>query len=208
MVQALSYVGVATFAITGALAAIERRFDLVGVVILATVTAVGGGSVRDVVAGIIPPSSLTDEPQLWTAIVIGLAVFVAHRRLPTGRLLYAFDTVSLGIFAALGAQRGLDVGFGLLGTVFAGGVSGVGGGIIRDILSGAVPGVLYRNGDFYATAAVAGAVCTYLLYDLQPVAAVFVGALVSVGVRIGSRLAGLELPMPRSHPGGRSEHDT
>jgi uncharacterized membrane protein YeiH len=193
----LSYVGVVTFAITGALAGIEKRFDIVGVIILAGVTAVGGGSVRDVVAGIIPPTALTDEAQLWLPIVVGAVVFVTHRRLPTGRLLYVFDTLSLGLFTALGAQRGLQVDFGFLGTLFAGGVSGVGGGIIRDVLSGSVPGVLYRSGDLYASAAVAGAACTYLLHDVNTTAALLVGVAVTVTVRAGSRLAGLQLPVPR-----------
>jgi uncharacterized membrane protein YeiH len=195
--QILSYLGIVTFAITGALVGIEKRFDIVGVIILAGVTAVGGGSVRDLVAGVIPPTALTDELQLWLPVLVGALVFATHQRLATGRLLYLFDTLSLGLFAALGAQRGLQVGFGFLGTVFAGGVSGVGGGIIRDVLSGAIPGVLYRSGDFYASAAVAGAACTYLLYGLHPTAALLVGATVAVGVRAGSRVAGLQLPVPR-----------
>lgn len=187
-----------TFAITGALVGTEKRFDIVGVIILACVTAVGGGSVRDVVAGIIPPTALTDEPQLWTAIIVGAIVFVIHRWVSTIRVLYVFDTLSLAIFAALGAERGIQADFGFLGAVFAGGVSGVGGGIIRDLLSGAVPGVLYRSGDFYATAAVAGAATTYLLYAIHPVVALLIGAAVTVAVRAGSRLFGLELPLPRT----------
>ena len=196
----LSYLGVITFAVTGALAGIEKRFDVVGIVVLACVTAVGGGSIRDVIAGLIPPAAITDELQLWTAILVGLAVFILHRRPPTGRMLYLFDTLSLALFAALGAQRGIQVDLGFLGTVFAGGVSGVGGGIIRDLLTGAVPGVLYRNGDFYATAAVAGAACTYWLYGISPVLALLAGAGVTVAVRVGSRLAGLSLPVPRDEP--------
>lgn len=195
--QALNYLGVITFAITGALAAIEKRFDLVGVVILACVTAVGGGSVRDLTTGIIPPTSLTDEPQLWTAIGVGVLVFLVHNHLATGRWLYVFDTMSLAIFAALGAERGIQADLGFLGTVFAGGVSGVGGGIIRDLLAGEVPGVLYRSGDFYATAALAGATVTALVYETEPTVGLLAGALVTVAVRAGSRLAGLELPLPR-----------
>jgi uncharacterized membrane protein YeiH len=72
--QVLSYLGVVTFAITGALAGIEKRFDIVGVIILAGVTAVGGGSVRDLVAGVVPPTALTDELQLWLPIAVGALV--------------------------------------------------------------------------------------------------------------------------------------
>jgi uncharacterized membrane protein YeiH len=194
----LVYIGTVTFAVTGALAAVRKRFDLVGVLVLAAVTAVGGGSIRDVVAGMIPPASLQDESLLWIVFLAGLVVFLLHRFVPTGRTLYAFDTVSLGIFAALGAERGIEVGFGFWGTVFAGAVSGVGGGVIRDVLSGEVPGVMYRSGDLYASAAAIGAATLYLLHAATPTAALLAGAGVAITVRVGSRLAGLRLPVPRT----------
>ncbi len=198
MEQLLVYVGTVTFAVTGALAAVRKRFDLVGVLILAAVTAVGGGSIRDVVAGIIPPASLLDETLLWVVFSAGLAVFLLHRFVPTGRTLYAFDTISLGLFAALGAQRGIEVGFGFWGTVFAGAISGVGGGVIRDVLSGEVPGVMYRSGDLYASAAAIGAATLYLLHGIEPTVALLTGAGLTIAIRIGSRLAGLRLPVPRT----------
>ena len=191
-----------TFAITGALVGIQKRFDVVGILILAVVTAVGGGSIRDIVAGVTPPVALTDEILLWLPFLVGLGVFLLHRlskrRWTTTRLLYGFDTVSLGLFAALGAERGLQIGFGLWGVVFAGAISGVGGGIIRDVLSGEVPGVMYRSGDFYASAAVAGSLVTFALHGVAPMTAVVSGAVVTVMVRVGSRVAGLRLPVPRS----------
>jgi uncharacterized membrane protein YeiH len=196
--QVLVSVGTVTFAVTGALVAVRKGFDLVGVLILAAVTAVGGGSIRDVVAGIIPPASLLDEVLLWTVFVTGLLVFALHRFVPTGRTLYAADTISLGLFAALGAERGIEVGFGFWGTVFAGAVSGVGGGVIRDLLSGEVPGVLYRSGDLYASAAAVGAASLYLLHGTEPTVALLVGAALTIAVRVGSRLAGLQLPVPRT----------
>lgn len=196
----LVYAGTVTFAVAGGLAAVEKRFDLIGVLILAGVTAIGGGSIRDVMAGIIPPTSLTTEPLLWTVFATGLAVFLLHRFVPTGRTLYLADTLSLGIFAALGAERGIDVGFGFWGVVFAGAISGVGGGAIRDVLRGEVPGVLYRSGDLYASAAAIGAAVTFALHPLEPTVAVVVGALVTMAVRVGSRLVGLELPVPRTDP--------
>lgn len=214
MEQALVYAGTITFAVTGALVGVQKRFDVVGVLILAVVTAVGGGSIRDIIAGITPPTALTDEVLLWLPFLVGLAVFaldrLASRRRTTSRsatrsatrtttrLLYGFDTVSLGLFAALGAERGLQIGFGLWGVVFAGAISGVGGGIIRDVLSGDVPGVMYRSGDFYASAAAAGALVTFALHGVSPTASVVAGAVVAMGIRIGSRLAGLRLPVPRS----------
>lgn len=208
LLDVLVWVGTITFAVTGGLQAVEKRFDLVGVLVLSTVTAVGGGSVRDVLSGRIPPPALTNEPLLWAIAATALAVFFLHRFLPTGRTLYLFDTVSLGLFAALGAQTGLDLGFGFWGTVFAGAVSGVGGGIIRDVLSGEVPGVLYRSGDFYASAAAAGAATVFALQGpLGTDGALLAGALAAVTIRVGSRLAGLALPVPRT-PGGEVHEAT
>lgn len=193
----LVLLGTITFAVSGALTAVRKRFDIVGVLVLAFVTAIGGGSIRDVIAGIVPPASLTDEPLLWAVFVTGLGVFALHRYLPEGRTLYVFDTASLAIFAALGAQRAVEVGFGFWGTVFAGAVSGVGGGIIRDLLTGEIPVVLYRSGDFYASAAAAGAAVTGLLMPVDPLIAVGAGIAATVVVRVGSRLAGVNLPVPR-----------
>jgi uncharacterized membrane protein YeiH len=196
--QVLVYVGTVTFAVTGALVAIEKRYDIIGVLVLAAVTAIGGGSIRDLVVGNIPPASLTNEPLLWAVFATGLLVFALHRFVSNGPAIYLLDTLALGLFAALGAERGIDAGFGFWGTVFAGAISGVGGGIIRDVLAGEVPGVLYRSGDFYATAAAVGAAVTFLLHGLSPSIALVVGAAVAIVLRGGSRLAGLNLPVPRT----------
>lgn len=198
LLDALVVLGTITFAATGALTAVERRFDLVGVVVLAVVTAVGGGSIRDVLSGTIPPPALTDEVLLTAIVLTGLGVSVFHRAVPTGRALYALDTLALGLFAALGAERGISIGLGFWGTVFAGAISGVGGGIIRDVLTGAVPGILYRSGDLYASAAAAGAATVFLLAPVDPTLALVAGAVVTIGLRVGSRLAGVSLPVPRT----------
>ncbi|MEX2627883.1 MAG: TRIC cation channel family protein, partial [Ilumatobacteraceae bacterium] len=115
-------VGTITFAVSGALTAVNKRFDVIGVLVLAFVTAVGGGSIRDVIAGIVPPASLNNEPLLWAIFVTGLLVFALHHHLPQGRTLYVFDATSLAIFAALGTQQAAAVGFGFWGVVFAGAV--------------------------------------------------------------------------------------
>lgn len=199
LLDALVYAGTITFAVAGALQAVQKRFDLVGVLVLAAVTAIGGGSIRDLLAGVIPPPALTNEPLLWAIFLTGTVVFLTHRWLSEGTALYAFDTASLAIFAALGAERGLEVGFGFWGTVFAGVVSGVGGGMIRDVLSGEIPGILYRSGDFYASAAAGGAVVVFLAHALDPSLALLGGAATTIVLRVGSRMARLSLPVPRSY---------
>lgn len=200
--EVLVWLGTLTFAATGALVAVRLRFDLLGVLVLAAVTAVGGGSIRDVLVGILPPTTLQDEALLWGVAFVGVSVFFLHRYLRAeGRLLYSLDTLGLALFAALGAERGLSSGLGMWGVIFTGAVSGVGGGVLRDLLTGQVPGILYRNGDFYASAAASGALAVYLLYDAHPGLAVIAGVLTTLTLRLGSRLLGLKLPVPRTPDG-------
>ncbi len=205
LLEALVWAGTITFAATGALVAVEKRFDLMGVLILAAVTAVGGGSIRDVLAGRIPPPALTNEGLLWAIAATALLVFVAHRLVPEGRALYVLDTLSLALFAALGASTGLEIGFGFWGTVFAGAVSGTGGGVIRDVISGDVPGILYRSGDFYATAAAVGAAVVFLTDPFAPGLALILGALTVILVRVGSRVVGVRLPVARGQDWGPAQ---
>ncbi len=202
LVDLLVWIGTLTFAATGALIALRKRFDLIGVLVLASATAIGGGSIRDVIVGVLPPSNFTNEPLLWVVAATALAIFfLPHRIREESRLLYVLDTVGLAIFAALGAERGVQYGMGMWGTVFAGAVSGVGGGVLRDVLSGKVPGIFYRFGDFYASAAALGALSYYFVSFLSPSWALGVGTLVTVVVRLGSRLLKLKLPVPRGMEG-------
>jgi uncharacterized membrane protein YeiH len=196
-IEVLVWVGTITFAATGALAALEKRFDLIGVLVLGAVTAIGGGSVRDLMVGEVPTSALRNEPLLWAIASTSLLVFVLHRHITQHRLLYGLDTVSLAVFAALGAERGIAAGLGFWGVVFIGAVSGVGGGMIRDLLTGEIPRVLYRAGDLYASAAAAGASVVYLMWPIGPFPAIALGASLAAGTRLASRLLGLSVPSPR-----------
>ncbi|MFN2322527.1 MAG: trimeric intracellular cation channel family protein [Trueperaceae bacterium] len=199
MLDVLVWIGVLTFAVSGALVAVRQRFDLIGALVLAAVTAIGGGSIRDVVVGSLPPASFTNEPLLWAVAIAAVTTFFVHRRLRLASgWLDALDTLGLAIFAALGAERGLTFGLGLWGTVFAGAVSGVGGGVLRDVLTGQVPGIFYRAGDFYASAAAFGALLTFLTYGINPDFALIVGIVGTAGLRLGSRWLKLELPVPRA----------
>ncbi|MFA5551762.1 MAG: TRIC cation channel family protein [Trueperaceae bacterium] len=198
LVDVLVWVGTLTFAATGALVALRKRFDLIGVLVLASVTAIGGGSIRDIIVGRLPPTNFTNEPLLWVVAATALLIFLLpHAVREESRLLYVLDTLGLAVFAALGAERGVEYGMGMWGTVFAGAVSGVGGGVLRDVLSGKVPGIFYRFGDFYASAAALGALAFYFVSFLSPAWALAAGVLVTAVVRIGSRLLKLRLPVPR-----------
>lgn len=197
----VGWVATLTFAASGALIGVQKRFDLVGIIVLAGVTAVGGGSIRDIVVGSLPPQAFRNEPMLWAVLGISLLVWrFYHRTSPLERPIYYLDTLGLGLFAALGAERGLTFGLGFWGCLFAGTVSGVGGGVLRDVLAGEVPGIFYRNRDLYATAAAAGAATVYVIYFFFPALSalsVLLGAAVTISLRLSSRWLGLRLPTPR-----------
>ncbi|KGQ21883.2 trimeric intracellular cation channel family protein [Thermus filiformis] len=198
MVEALVWLGTWVFALSGALKGVEKGFDLLGVLVLATVTAVGGGSIRDVLVGTLPPRALTHEPLLWSVALVGLLTFRFHPRVQAlERPLYYLDTLGLGLFAALGAERGISAGLGPFGVALAGALSGVGGGVLRDLLAGEVPVILYRAGDLYASAALLGAFVVYVLHPLSPEGALLAGSLATVFLRVFGRRLGLRLPTPR-----------
>jgi uncharacterized membrane protein YeiH len=140
----LDLLGVFVFGLSGAALAIERRLDLFGILVLAIVTALGGGWVRDVLLGATPPASLQDERYLTVAGAAGLVAFVAAGRL--GRIASAvlvLDAAGLGLFVATGTAKALDYGLGPVAAVLLGCVTGIGGGIARDVLVRDVPVVLY-----------------------------------------------------------------
>ena len=198
MLEVFIWLGTITFAVSGTLVAVQKRFDIIGALVLASVSAVGGGAIRDIVVGSLPPASLRNETLAWVVALSSVATFYLHRFIRAeGRLLYSLDTVGLAIFAALGAEQGIAFDLGMWGTIFMGAISGVGGGVLRDVLSGQIPGIFYRSGDFYATAAAAGALTVYLLHDLNANLAVIAGILLTLVMRVGSRVLGLRLPVSR-----------
>jgi uncharacterized membrane protein YeiH len=198
MLETLIWIGTITFAASGALTAVTQRFDLIGVLVLASVTAVGGGAIRDILVGKLPPASLQNETLLWVVFATALLTFFFHRYIKRlGRLPYILDTLGLALFAALGAQQGLTYGLGFWGVVFIGTVSGVGGGVLKDVLSRQIPVIFYRSGDFYASAAAVGSGAVFLLQPIDANLALLAGVATTILMRVGSRFFGLTLPVPR-----------
>lgn len=141
LLDLLAWAGLIAFGLSGALVAVQKRFDLVGIIVLTGVTAIGGGAIRDVLVGSLPAGSLRNEAVLWLVFLLALLVWRFYRRL--GRLerpIYYFDTFGLGLFAALGAERALAFGLGFWGCVFVGTVSGVGVGFFATCWQGKSPG--------------------------------------------------------------------
>jgi uncharacterized membrane protein YeiH len=180
LARVLDLLGVGVFAVSGALAAGRTRLDLFGVFVLAAVTAIGGGTVRDLLLGRHPLVWLTDGTYLGvivTAVAITFA-YVRWRRPPLSSLLVA-DAFGLALFSVAGAQIAQASGLPAVAVVVLGTLTGVGGGVIRDVLSAEIPFVL-RRGNLYASTVIVG-VSAYL-------------ALESVGVpRQAASLAGMAL---------------
>ena len=205
MLDVLSYFGTAIFAVSGALRAGEHKMDLFGVLVVAAVTAIGGGTLRDLLLD--QPVAWVDEPgQLVAALGAGLATFLLARRrpLPTNtRLFLVADAIGLATFAAVGSQIADLAGASIVAVVVIATINAVAGGVIRDILCADVPLVLREQ--IYASAAVVG---SFVYLGVVEVGATRSTALVVCGVlvlvlRLASLRAGVELPtMQRPPPPG------
>ncbi|QNI38545.1 trimeric intracellular cation channel family protein [Edaphobacter sp. 4G125] len=149
--------GVAVFAVEGALDAIRAELDILGLLVIAFTTALGGGLLRDLMIGAIPPNSVRDWRYPATAFLGGGVVFFFYQlfqQVPQG-LMITLDAAGLALFTVAGAGKAMEFGINPLLSVLMGAVTAVGGGTIRDILLNRVPGVL--QADVYAAAALAGA---------------------------------------------------
>nr|WP_271213842.1 TRIC cation channel family protein [Rhodococcus wratislaviensis]GLK41112.1 membrane protein [Rhodococcus wratislaviensis] len=153
----LDLVGTFAFALNGALTAVRAvRLDIVGVVTLGMITALGGGAVRDFLLDALPPATFVDLRYLAVAAAGALIAFGLSFRLERLAMpINVLDAIGLSVFAVLGAHKALELGFGVVQAVIVGTITGVGGGTIRDVLIGRIPTVL--RSELYAIPAVTGA---------------------------------------------------
>src|SRR6476659_7619447 len=163
----LIMIGVFAFALSGALLAVRQKFDIVGMAVLATVTAVGGGVIRDVLIGDIPPAALTDPWSLLLPLVATVLTFFFHPRVARmGRTVQLFDAIGLGVFCATATTKAAAAGISPIAAVLLGTITGVGGGSLRDLLAGQTPSVLRQDSQLYVTPAIAGSVLVAVAYPL------------------------------------------
>ncbi len=155
-IQILDLFGTMAFAVTGAFKAIEHGSDIVGIIILATITGVAGGVLRDIVFGRIPPLAITNPLYLMITVITGIALFFLYRALKRHwNLFLKFDAIGLGVFTVIGATFAYNlVGLNFLAMAFAGVLTAIGGGILRDVFVNEVPIVLIK--ELYASASFVG----------------------------------------------------
>jgi uncharacterized membrane protein YeiH len=184
----LDLFGVAVFAVTGALAAGKKKMDLFGVVVLALATALGGGTLRDVILGAYPVFWISDPTYIFvgTAAAISIFVLARFRRPPVKTLAFA-DAFGLAVFTVIGTGKAISLGVAGSIAVIMGVMTGVAGGIIRDILSDEIPLVL--KAEIYATASLCGAITFAVLTKHFP--SVLMPAPAAIIVILGLRLAAI-----------------
>ena len=190
----LDFLGTIAFAMTGALKAVRGRMDIFGVMVLALATAIGGGTFRDLLLR--RPVFWLDEPAyVLLSLVAAAFVFLLYRWVAREeQLVLVLDAIGLGVFTAIGAMKAHESGVGAVGVVTLACMTGVGGGLLRDLLANDVPVVLRE--EVYASASIAGALLFWYVLQLggPPFAAIAAATVLTVTIRMVSMLRKWRLP--------------
>jgi uncharacterized membrane protein YeiH len=195
----LDLAGTFVFALSGAMAGVKRKLDVFGVLVLSFAAANTGGVTRDVIIGAVPPAAISDWRYVGVSLMAGLLTFyfpsaVKQRWNPV----LVFDAAGLALFAVSGAKKALEYGLNPVTATLLGMLTGIGGGMARDILLSDIPAVL--RADLYAVAALLGAAIVvggYVL-GLPPGLAALVGAALCFGLRVLAMKRGWHLPVART----------
>lgn len=198
LVVVLDLCGTFVFALSGGLLGVKQDFDVFGVLVLSFVAANFGGITRDIIIGVHPPPGIGDWRYILVPVLAGLATFQWGGRIRRMReYVLVLDAGGLALFAVSGAQKSLDFHLGPLTAVVLGMLTGIGGGMMRDLLANEVPSVL--RGDVYAVAAAAGAAVVVIGRELQfsATADALVGAALCFAIRMFAIRRGWQLPVSR-----------
>ena len=187
---ALDILGTVAFAVTGAFKAIENKADIVGIVILATITGVAGGTIRDIVLGRFPPNSIMDPSYVVITVITGIILFFLYSKLKKHwNVFLKFDAIGLGVFTVIGATFAYNLfGLNFLAMVLAGMLTAVGGGILRDVFVNQVPIVFVK--ELYASASFIGAVAFYFILAVG--ADIYIASIAGIIIVTGLRLVAMK----------------
>lgn len=205
LVLVLDLGGTFAFALSGAVAGIRRKLDLFGVLVLSFAAATFGGITRDLLIGSVPPAALVDWRYLAVAMAAGLLTFMWPALIERlGKPVRILDAMGLALFAVAGTQKALAFGLSPVMAALLGMLTGIGGGVARDVLLSEIPAVL--KADLYAVAALAGAVVVVVghLLGFPIVLTALLGGLVSFLLRIMAIRRGWGLPVAREHGAPKS----
>lgn len=202
LLLALDLAGTFVFAISGAMLGVRRKLDIFGVLVLSFAASTSGGIARDLLIGAVPPAAMSDWRYLAVAMAAGLVIFFCYSHMSRLRTaIVVFDAAGLAFFAVAGAQKAIAFGLNPVMAALLGMLTGIGGGIMRDLLVARTPVVLV--GDLYAVAALVGAglvVAGHLLHwPIVPTA--IAAAAVCFAIRVTAFRHGWSLPVARSADG-------
>ncbi|GAA2717440.1 MULTISPECIES: trimeric intracellular cation channel family protein [Streptomyces] len=185
--HSLDLAGIFVFAISGALLAVRKNFDVFGMAVLAEATALGGGLIRDLIIGAVPPAAFTDLGYFITPLVATVIVFFLHPEVERiTKAVNAFDAAGLGLFCVAGTVKAHSHGLGLTFAATLGLTTAVGGGVLRDVLAHEVPNLLRWDRDLYAVPAMVGSTMAALLihYDALNVTTSMISAATAFVLRL------------------------
>ena len=198
IIHLLDYFGTMAFAVTGSFKAIEQKSDIVGVVILSIITGLAGGIIRDIIFGRYPPTAIVDPVYLLITILTGITIFFLYPRLKKHwNLFIKFDAIGLGVFTVIGATVAYTLfGHNFLIMAFAGILTAIGGGILRDVFVNEIPIVFVK--EIYVTASFIGVIIFYLLLILIDSSIAAIIAVISTTfIRLFAIKYGWNLPRSR-----------
>ena len=199
-IYVLDLFGTMAFAVTGAFKAIEHKADIVGIIILATITGLAGGTIRDIVFGKTLPNSLIDPAYVIITVISAIVLFLLYSKMKKHwNLFLKFDAVGLGVFTVIGATFAYNLfGMNFLIIVLSGMLTGIGGGILRDMFVNQTPLVFVK--ELYASASFIGAIVFYftLLITNEVYAATILGIVLTTGLRLVAMKYNWNLPRVRS----------
>ena len=199
-IYVLDLFGTMAFAVTGAFKAIEHKADIVGIIILATITGLAGGTIRDVVFGKTLPNSLIDPTYVIITVISAIVLFLLYSKMKKHwNVFLKFDAVGLGVFTVIGATFAYNLfGMNFLIIVLSGMLTGIGGGILRDMFVNQTPIVFVK--ELYASASFIGAIVFYftLLITNEVYAATILGIVLTTGLRLVAMKYNWNLPRVRS----------
>ncbi len=207
----LDLIGTFVFALSGAVAGVRERLDLFGVLVLSFAAASAGGIMRDLLIGAVPPAAMSDWRYLAVSLAAGLLVFfwypISERIRNLRNHVLIFDAAGLALFAVVGTQKALGYRLNPIMAALLGVLTGIGGGMLRDVLVTQVPTVL--RAELYAVAALAGAVVVVVghVLNLPPTVMAIAGAAICFGIRFIAIRRGWHLPVAGLPHRAKSETD-
>ncbi|MBL4937323.1 trimeric intracellular cation channel family protein [Clostridium sp. YIM B02515] len=199
LINSFEIIGTIAFAISGALIGIEKKLDLFGVMFLAITTAVGGGIFRDIIIGNTPPTAFINPASCVISIATALITFYFYKKLhKLKNIIVISDALGLGVFTAVGANTAVthEMNYAFI-VVSMGLITGVGGGILRDVFVKDIPFVFRK--EIYAVASILGALCFFFTYNyLSEAMSLYISFIVTFIIRILSMIYNLNLPVPQN----------